>query len=101
MVYAEPKAGTVTPDVGSAVTDAKAGKIEYRLDKQNIIHVPVGKASFGAEADGQPDTVLEAIAKAKPAAAKGQYFKSATIATTMGPGVRVATNNMVYKRIFS
>ena len=85
--------GTVTPDVGKAVTDAKAGKIEYRLDKQNIIHVPVGKASFGAEKlMANLDTVLEAIAKAKPAAAKGQYFKSATIATTMGPGVRVATN---------
>ena len=82
-----------TPDVGKAVTDAKAGKIEYRLDKQNIIHVPVGKASFGAEKlMANLDTVLEAIAKAKPAAAKGQYFKSATIATTMGPGVRVATN---------
>lgn len=88
-----PKAGTVTPDVGKAVTDAKAGKIEYRLDKQNIIHVPVGKASFGAEKlMANLDTVLEAIAKAKPAAARGQYFKSATIATTMGPGVRVATN---------
>ena len=83
-----PKAGTVTPDVGKAVTDAKAGKIEYRLDKQNIIHVPIGKASFGAEKlMTNLDTVL-----AKPAAAKGQYFKSATIATTMGPGVRVATN---------
>ena len=88
-----PKAGTVTPDIGKAVTDAKAGKIEYRLDKQNIIHVPIGKASFGAEKlMTNLDTVLEAIAKAKPAAAKGQYFKSATVATTMGPGVRVATN---------
>ena len=88
-----PKAGTVTPDVGKAVTDAKAGKIEYRLDKQTIIHVPIGKASFGAEKlMTNLDTVLDAIAKAKPAAAKGQYFKSATIATTMGPGVRVATN---------
>ena len=88
-----PKAGTVTPDVGRAVTEAKAGKIEYRLDKQNIIHVPIGKASFGAEKlMTNLDTVLDAIAKAKPAAAKGQYFKSATIATTMGPGVRVATN---------
>ena len=88
-----PKAGTVTPDVGKAVTDAKAGKIEYRLDKQNIIHVPIGKASFGAEKlMTNLDTVLDAIAKAKPAAAKGQYFKSATVATTMGPGVRVATN---------
>ena len=88
-----PKAGTVTPDAGRAVTEAKAGKIEYRLDKANIIHVPIGKASFGAEKlMTNLDTVLDAIAKAKPAAAKGQYFKSATIATTMGPGVRVATN---------
>ena len=88
-----PKAGTVAPDLGKAVSEAKAGKIEYRLDKQNIIHVPIGKASFGAEKlMTNLDTVLEAIAKAKPAAAKGQYFKSATVATTMGPGVRVATN---------
>ena len=87
-----PKAGTVTPDIGKAVTDAKAGKIEYRLDKQNIIHVPVGKASFGAEKlFTNLDTVMEAIAKAKPAAAKGTYFKSATIATTMGPGIRLNT----------
>ena len=87
-----PKAGTVTPDVAKAVQEVKAGKIEYRLDKQNIIHVPVGKASFGAEKlMTNLDTVLEAIAKAKPAAAKGQYFKSATVATTMGPGVRVST----------
>ena len=70
----------------------KAGKIEYRLDKQNIIHVPVGKASFGAEKlYANLDTVMEAIAKAKPAAAKGTYFKSATIATTMGPGIRLNT----------
>ena len=88
-----PKAGIVTPDVGRAVREAMAGKIEYRLDKQNIIHVPIGKASFGAEKlMTNLDTVLDAIAKAKPAAAKGQYFKSATVATTMGPGVRVATN---------
>jgi len=87
-----PKAGTVTPDLGKAVTDAKAGKIEYRLDKQNIIHVPVGKASFGAEKlYTNLDTVMEAIAKARPSAAKGQYFKSATIATTMGPGIRLNT----------
>ena len=87
-----PKAGTVTPDVGRAVTEAKAGKIEYRLDKQNIIHVPVGKASFGAEKlMANVDTVLDAIAKAKPAAAKGTYFRSATVAATMGPGVRIAT----------
>ena len=88
-----PKAGTVTREIGKAITEAKAGKIEYRLDKQNIIHVPIGKASFGAEKlMTNLDTVLDAIAKAKPAAAKGQYFKSATVATTMGPGVRVATN---------
>lgn len=87
-----PKAGTVTPDIGKAVSEAKAGKIEYRLDKQNIIHVPVGKASFGAEKlYTNLDTVMEAIAKAKPAAAKGTYFKSATIATTMGPGIRLNT----------
>lgn len=87
-----PKAGTVTPDVAKAITEAKAGKIEYRLDKQNIIHVPVGKASFGAEKlYTNLDTVMEAIAKAKPAAAKGTYFKSATIATTMGPGIRLNT----------
>ena len=87
-----PKAGTVTPDIGKAVTEAKAGKIEYRLDKQNIIHVPVGKASFGPEKLGDNlRVVMDAIVKAKPAAAKGQYFKSATVATTMGPGVRVNT----------
>ena len=74
-----PKAGTVTPDAGRAVTEAKAGKIEYRLDKANIIHVPIGKASFGAEKlMTNLDTVLDAIAKAKPAAAKGQYFKGDT-----------------------
>lgn len=85
-----PKAGTVTPDVGKAVTEAKAGKIEYRLDKQNIIHVPIGKASFGAEKLGENlNTVMEAIVKAKPAAAKGQYVRSATLASTMGPGVKV------------
>ena len=87
-----PKAGTVAPDLGKAVSEAKAGKIEYRLDKQNIIHVPVGKASFGAEKlYTNLDTVMSAIAKAKPAAAKGTYFKSATIATTMGPGIRLNT----------
>ena len=84
-----PKAGTVTPDVGRAVTEAKAGKIEYRLDKQNIIHVPVGKAYFGAEKLMiNLDTVLEAIAKAKPAAAKGTYIKSLVVSTTMGPGLK-------------
>ncbi len=87
-----PKAGTVTPDLGKAVTEAKAGKIEYRLDKQNIIHVPVGKVSFGAEKLMENvDTVMNAVQKAKPAAAKGQYFKSAYVASTMGPGVRFLT----------
>lgn len=85
-----PKAGTVTPDVGRAVTEAKDGKIEYRLDKANIIHVPIGKASFGAEKLGQNlSVVMEAIVKAKPAAAKGQYIKSATVASTMGPGIKL------------
>ena len=87
-----PKAGTVTPDVAKAVTDAKAGKIEYRLDKTNIIHCPIGKASFGAEKlDQNLSTLLEAVVKAKPAAAKGTYLKSCTVASTMGPGVPVAT----------
>ena len=87
-----PKAGTVTPDIGRAVTEAKAGKIEYRLDKQNIIHVPVGKASFGPEKLSENmKAVMGAIAKAKPAAAKGQYIKSVTVATTMGPGIRLNT----------
>ncbi len=85
-----PKAGTVTMDVGKAVAEAKAGKIEYRLDKANIIHVPIGRASFGAEKLGDNlKTVMDAIVKAKPAAAKGQYIKSATIAATMGPGIRL------------
>ena len=85
-----PKAGTVTPDVGRAVTEAKAGKIEYRLDKANIIHVPIGKASFGAEKLGQNlSVVMEAIVKAKPAAAKGQYIRSCVVASTMGPGVKI------------
>ena len=88
-----PKAGTVTPDVAKAVTEAKAGKIEYRLDKTNIIHCPVGKVSFGKEKlEENIDTLMNAIAKAKPAAAKGQYIKSCTVATTMGPGIKVATS---------
>ena len=88
-----PKAGTVTPDVAKAVTEAKAGKIEYRLDKTNIIHCPVGKASFGKDKLVENiDTLMTAIAKAKPAAAKGQYIKSCVIATTMGPGIKVATS---------
>ena len=85
-----PKAGTVTMDVAKAVKEAKAGKIEYRLDKTNIIHCPIGKASFGAEKLGENfDAIMGAIIKAKPAAAKGQYIKSCVIATTMGPGVKV------------
>ena len=85
-----PKAGTVTPDLGKAVPEAKAGQIEDRLDKQNIIHVPVGKASFGPEKLGDNlRVVMDAIVKAKPAAAKGQYIKSATVATTMGPGIKL------------
>ena len=87
-----PKAGTVTPDIGRAVTEAKAGKIEYRLDKANIIHVPIGKASFGTEKlDVNLKTVMEAIVKAKPAAAKGQYIKSVVVASTMGPGIKVSS----------
>ena len=85
-----PKAGTVTPDVVRAVTEAKAGKIEYRLDKTNIIHCPIGKASFGTEKLQENfDALLGAIIKAKPAAAKGQYIKSCVLASTMGPGVKV------------
>ena len=85
-----PKAGTVTPDVAKAVTDAKAGKIEYRLDKTNIIHCPIGKASFGADKLKENfDALLGAIIKAKPAAAKGQYIKSCVIASTMGPGIKI------------
>ena len=85
-----PKAGTVTMDTAKAVTEAKAGKIEYRLDKTNIIHCPIGKASFGIEKLGENfATLLGAIIKAKPAAAKGQYIKSCTVASTMGPGIKV------------
>jgi large subunit ribosomal protein L1 len=85
-----PKAGTVTMDTAKAVTEAKAGKIEYRLDKTNIIHCPIGKASFGAEKiEENFATLLGAIIKAKPAAAKGQYIKSCTVASTMGPGIKV------------
>ena len=85
-----PKAGTVTPDVARAVTEAKAGKIEYRLDKTNIIHCPIGKASFGPEKLAENfNTLVGAVIKAKPAAAKGQYIKSCVIASTMGPGIKV------------
>ena len=91
-----PKAGTVTPDVARAVTEAKAGKIEYRLDKTNIIHCPIGKVSFGVEKLQQNfDTLLGAIVKAKPAAAKGQYVKSCVVATTMGPGIKINPGRFV------
>ncbi len=85
-----PKAGTVTPDVAKAIADIKAGKIEYRLDKTNIIHCPIGKKSFGAEklADNF-NALMGAIIKAKPAAAKGQYLKSVAVASTMGPGIKL------------
>ena len=87
-----PKAGTVTPDVAKAITEAKAGKIEYRLDKSNIIHCPIGKASFGpAKLEENFNALMEAVAKAKPAAAKGTYIKSCTVSSTMGPGVKVNT----------
>ena len=87
-----PKAGTVTMDVTKAVNDIKAGKIEYRLDKANIIHVPVGKVSFDeAKLQENFDALMEAIVKAKPSALKGQYLKSITLSTTMGPGVKINT----------
>ena len=87
-----PKAGTVTMDVTKAVNDIKAGKIEYRLDKTNIIHVPVGKVSFTEEQLAENfDALMGAIIKAKPAAAKGQYLRSVTVTSTMGPGVKVNT----------
>ena len=85
-----PKAGTVSPDVKKAVEDIKAGKIEYRLDKTNIIHCPIGKVSFGVEKLNQNfQTLMNAIIKAKPAAAKGQYLRSVAVASTMGPGVKL------------
>ncbi|MBQ6019758.1 MAG: 50S ribosomal protein L1 [Clostridia bacterium] len=85
-----PKAGTVTPDVAKAVKEAKAGKIEYRLDKTNIIHCPIGKVSFGPEKLVENfDAIMEAIGRARPAAAKGQYIRSCAVAATMGPGVKV------------
>ncbi|HBR30938.1 MAG TPA: 50S ribosomal protein L1, partial [Clostridiales bacterium] len=88
-----PKAGTVTNDVAKAVQEAKAGKIEYRLDKANIIHCPIGKVSFGRDKLQENfDTLFRAIIKARPAAAKGQYIKSCVIASTMGPGIKVNPN---------
>ena len=90
-----PKAGTVTPNVAQAVTDAKAGKIEYRLDKTNIIHCPIGKASFGKEKLLENfNTLLDAVIKAKPAASKGQYIRSCVVSATMGPGVRINPNKV-------
>ena len=86
-----PKAGTVTPDIAKAIKEAKAGKIEYRLDKTNIIHCPIGKASFGADKLQENfDTLMGAIVKSKPAAAKGQYVKSCAVASTMGPSVKIS-----------
>jgi large subunit ribosomal protein L1 len=92
-----PKSGTVTMDVERALRDIKAGKVEYRLDKTNIIHTPIGKASFGPEklADNF-NALLEAVVKAKPAAAKGQYLRSVTIAATMGPGIRINPVRLVF-----
>lgn len=91
-----PKAGTVTMDVAKAIEEVKAGKVEYRLDKANIIHVTVGKSSFGeAKLVENINTIISAIAKAKPAAAKGQYFRSVTMASTMGPGVKLNVASFV------
>ena len=90
-----PKAGTVTMDVTKAVNDIKAGKIEYRLDKTNIIHCPIGKASFGTDKLFENfNTLLDAVIKAKPAAAKGQYIRSCVVASTMGPGVKINPNKV-------
>ncbi|MDD6644922.1 MAG: 50S ribosomal protein L1 [Oscillospiraceae bacterium] len=87
-----PKAGTVTPDIAKAIKEAKAGKIEYRLDKTNIIHCPIGKKSFGTDKLAENlETLMEAVVKAKPAAAKGQYIKSIAVTSTMGPGVKMIT----------
>ena len=90
-----PKAGTVTMDVAKAVNEAKAGKIEYRLDKTNIIHCPIGKASFGKEKLAENfNTLVGAVIKARPAAAKGQYIKSCVIASTMGPGIKINSTKL-------
>jgi len=91
-----PKAGTVTPNIAQAVHEIKAGKIEYRLDKTNIIHCPIGKVSFGAEKLNENfNTLMGAIIKAKPAAAKGQYIKSCVTASTMGPGIKINQSKLV------
>ncbi len=91
-----PKSGTVTPDAGKAVAEAKAGKVEYRLDKANIIHCPIGKVSFGTQKlEENFNALVGAVLKAKPASAKGQYIRSCTVTSTMGPGVRVNTAKLV------
>lgn len=91
-----PKAGTVTPDVTRAIQEIKSGKIEYRLDKSNIIHCPIGKASFGAKKLTENfDALMSAIIKAKPAAAKGQYLKSVSVASTMGPGIKINPGKLI------
>ena len=90
-----PKTGTVTMDVAKAINEAKAGKIEYRLDKTNLVHCPIGKASFGVEKLSENfNTLVAAIIKARPAAAKGQYIKNCVIASTMGPGIKVNTTKV-------
>ncbi|NLK21388.1 MAG: 50S ribosomal protein L1 [Epulopiscium sp.] len=90
-----PKAGTVTPDVAKAIQDIKAGKIEYRLDKTNIIHVPIGKVSFGTQKLlDNFQTLMNAVIKAKPAAAKGQYLRSISISSTMGPGIKISSSKL-------
>ena len=90
-----PKSGTVTMDVAKAIADIKAGKIEYRLDKTNIIHCPIGKASFGEEKLVENfKTLMSAVVKAKPASAKGQYLKSISVSATMGPGIKVSTSKV-------
>ncbi len=91
-----PKSGTVTMDLAKAIEEIKAGKIEYRLDKTNIIHCPIGKASFGSEKlQDNFKTLISAVIKAKPSAAKGQYLKSVTITSTMGPGIKINTTKLI------
>ena len=91
-----PKAGTVTPNIAQAVAEIKAGKVEYRLDKTNIIHCPIGKVSFGVEKLAENfDALVGAVIKAKPAAAKGQYIRSCVVASTMGPGIKVSTARLI------
>lgn len=91
-----PKSGTVTNDITKAINDVKAGKVEYRLEKNNIIHCPIGKVSFGKEKlQANFDALMDALTRAKPASSKGTYFKSVSIATTMGPGIKVAPTNAI------